>query len=359
MEDFEAFKTAVAAERSPLGPSRRGEAVSAADLDHFARQLDDWKGPRPWEVPPRTDTALPGEVTTSRIDRPFDRAVDQLDTPDDIARRLDPETFRIYDKLDETAQRLRGWISELDAGRNAAAAQSVSSLEAQIAAVEAKLAKASAKNQPRLQRELADLQGAREVQFEAVRGIDTPDQATVRQRLTQIDQQMRDLAPLVSRAYGQAEGEWRASGISAENLGILKDLQSRGSVRFAPETAPPVVTRPSLVDEMPIMATRADVLATLPAKADAADKIAAVVEAEAKRLDPVIERFRTTVAKLQEAEDGRLTFPNGRSVSLDKDVIFVPNEDGSGSRQLTFRQYLDEVQQSEDILKSVGSCSIK
>lgn len=359
MEDFEAFKAAVAEQRNPFGASRRGQAVSAADLDHFTKQLDDWKGPRPWEVPPRAETALPGEVTTSRIDRPFDRAVDALETPDQVARRIDPETFRIYDKLDETANRLRGWLAELDSGRNIKAAESTAALDADILRTEARLAKASAKNQPRLQRELDDLRAARELQFEAVRGIDTPDQATVRKRLQKLDEQMRDLAPLVSRAYGQAEGEWRASGISAESLGVLKDLQSRGSVPFKAEDAPPVVSRPSLVDEMPIMATRADVLATLPAKADAADKIAAVVAAEAKRLDPVIERFRTTIAALKTADDGKLTFPNGRSVSLDKDVIFVPNEDGSGSRQITFRQYLDEIEQGESALKAVGTCSIK
>lgn len=449
MEDFEAFKAAVVAERKPLGVSRRGEAVAEADAAHFARQLDDWKGPRPWEVPPRTDTTVPGEVTTSRLDRPFDRAVDNLDTLDDVARRLDPETFRIYDKLDATANRLRGWIADLDAGRLTKATESVQGLEAQIAALEAKIAKASAKNQPRLQRELAELQGAREVQFEAVRGSDTTDQAAVRMRLQEIDQQMRDLAPLVSRAYGQAEGEWRASGISAENLGILRDLQNRGSVPFKAEEAPPVAMRTTLVDEMPLLTSRPDVTNTLPASADAADKIKAVVAAEAKALDPAIANFRSTIAKMIEPgeartisqadlatrdKDGvltqiegaadkvmsdvrralgegakvtlwiegkprnivdvstiglkdeqghpwgvaairqplpgdnarieivpnqRLTFPNGRSVDLDKDVFFVPNESGEGSRKLTFRQYLAEIEQDEQALKAVGSCSIR
>lgn len=359
MEDFEAFKAAVVAERKPLGVSRRGEAVAEADAAHFARQLDDWKGPRPWEVPPRTDTTVPGEVTTSRLDRPFDRAVDNLDTLDDVARRLDPETFRIYDKLDATANRLRGWIADLDAGRLAKATESVQGLEAQIAALEAKIAKASAKNQPRLQRELAELQGAREVQFEAVRGSDTTDQAAVRTRLQEIDQQMRDLAPLVSRAYGQAEGEWRASGISAENLGILRDLQNRGSVPFKAEEAPPVAVRTTLADEMPLLTSRPDVTNALPASADAADKIKAVVAAEAKALDPAIANFRSTLKSLMEAEDGKLTFPNGRSVDLDKDVFFVPNESGEGSRKLTFRQYLAEIEQGEQALKAVGSCSIR
>lgn len=357
MEDFEAFKAAVAAERTPLGPSRRSQAVAEEDAAYFARTLDDWKGSRPWEVPPRTDTTLPQPVTTSRIDQPFDRAVSALETVDDVARRLDPETFRIYDKLSDTADRLRAWIDDLDTGRVSAANKSVEALEADIARVEAKLAKASAKNQPRLERELADLLGAREEQYSAVLGVDTPDQASVRKRLLDLDQQMRDLAPLVSRAYGLANNEWRSTGISAENLLILKDLQSRGSVSFAPETAPPSIARTAVVDEVPITASRPDATAGLPANADAADKIKAVVAAETKATEPALAEFRSTINKMLETEDGRLTFPNGKSVSLN-DKITVPGLDGEGSRSITFRQYLDEVGQDEAALKAVGTCSV-
>jgi hypothetical protein len=352
LENFDAFDAAVRAQQ-PLGTTRRAAAVAAGDEAYFARALDDWSGPRPWEVPPRADTAMPGEVTTARFVDPYDRVVNALETPEQVARRIDPETFRVYDKLDETANRLRSWLSDLDAGRMQAALKSTERLDAEIAVVEKKLGKASAKNIPRLERELADLRAARDMQAEAVLGVDTGDQATIRKRLLEVDQQMRDLAPLVSRAHGLAEGEWRETGVSASTLQILRDLQQRGGTRFRD----PVPPR-ALADDVPVIAARPDVVAAAGPNADAADMLKTAATMAARESDPVVKAFRDSIAMLKSQPDPVLVLPSGRALDIDKTTIFVPDESGAGTRAITVRQYLDEVAEDDAILKAVSTCSI-
>lgn len=381
LEDFDTFAEEVA-KGSPLGKSRRAEALVRGDVGHFTTQLDDFQGPKPWEVPPRTDTAAAPYPTTAKIDKPFQRFTDSLDTVDDLARRADPETFRIFDKLAEQSARLRGWLEDLNTGRTDAVAESVKALDADIARTEAKLAKASAKNQRRLETELDGLRAQRQEQVEQVGGVDTPDQATVRQRLVKLDEDMRDLAPAVSRAVAQAEGEWRVTGPSTDALRILKDLETRAAAPFRPErsAAEPTVERQigttvdltgaldvtlpparplvrSIAEDLPVLNSRPDITASLPANADAADRLSAIVAAEAKIVDAQLDEFRSGVARFMEAEDGKLTFPNGRQLDLDRDFILVPVTDGEGSQKMSLRSFLKDVVDDENAFRAVGTCS--
>lgn len=381
LDDFELFAEEMM-RNSPFGKSRRGEALARGDMDHFTTQLDDFQGPRPWEVPPRTDTAPAPYPTTSRIDKPFQRFIDNLDTVDDLARRADPETFRIFDKLADQSARLRGWLDELNAGRVQSAEAAVKELDADITRTEARLSKASAKNQRRLQTELDDLRARRQEEFERVNSVDTPDQETIRTRLMKLDEQMRDLAPAVSRAVGQAEGEWRVSGPSTDTLRILKDLETRASSTFrSPQheaqptvertlgatvdlasalDATPGPARPlvrSIAEDLPVLNSRPDITASLPATADAADRLSAIVTAETKEAEAALDAFRSGVNRLMEAEDGKLTFPSGRQLDLARDFILVPTADGEGSKKVSIKTFLQDVADDENVFKAVGSCS--
>lgn len=382
LEDFDMFAEELM-KGSPFGKSRRAEALARGDLEHFTTQLDDFQGPKPWEVPPRTDTAAAPYPTTARIDKPFQRFVDNLDTVDDLARKADPETFRIFDKLADQSARLRGWLDDLNTGRTQSAEAAVKELDADIARVEARLSKASAKNQRRLQGELDELRAQRQEQFSQVSGVDTPDQQTIRQRLMTLDEQMRDLAPAVSRAVAQAEGEWRVTGPSTDTLRILKDLEGRAASPFRPERfaaeptvertlgstvdltgaldATPVPSRPlvrSIAEDLPVLNSRPDITASLPPTADAADKLSAIVAAESKIVDTQLDAFRSGVAKFMEAEDGKLTFPNGQQLDLDRDFILVPTADGEGSKKVSLRSFLKDVADDEEAFRAVGTCSI-
>lgn len=382
LEDFDLFAEEMM-KGSPFGKSRRAEALVRGDLEHFTTQLDDFQGPKPWEVPPRTDTATAPYPTTARIDQPFQRFVDNLDTVDDLARKADPETFRIFDKLADTSARLRGWLDDLNSGRTASAEAAVKELDAEIARTEARLAKASPKNRSRLEAQLDELRSQRQERLSAVNGVDTPDQQTIRQRLMTLDEQMRDLAPAVSRAVAQAEGEWRVTGPSTDTLRILKDLETRAASpfraeRFTPEPtverqigttvdltgaldATPVPSRPlvrSIAEELPVLNSRPDVTASLPPNADAADKLSAIVAAESKIVETQLDEFRSGVARFMEAEDGKLTFPNGRQLDLDRDFILVPTADGEGSKKVSLRSFLKDVADDEEAFRAVGTCSI-
>lgn len=382
LEDFDLFAEEMR-RNSPFGKSRRAEALARGDMDHFTTQLDDFQGPKPWEVPPRTDTAAAPFPTTARIDQPFQRFIDNLDTVDDLARRADPETFRIFDKLADQSARLRGWLDELNTGRTESATAAVKELDAAITRTEAKLAKASAKNQGRLQGELDDLRAQRQQEFERVTGADTPSQETIRARLMKLDEQMRDLAPAVSRAVAQAEGEWRVSGPSTDTLRILKDLETRAASPFrSPQhEAQPTVERTlgttadlrgaldttpspgrpqvrSIAEELPVLNSRPDITDAMPSTADAADRLSAIVTAESKETDAQLDTFRSGLNSLMEAEDGKLTFPSGRQLDLDRDFILVPTADGEGSKKVSLRSFLKDVSDDEDVFKAVGSCSI-
>jgi hypothetical protein len=280
-------------------------------------------------------------------------------------------------------RKLRGWIDDLNSGRTANAEAAVKDLDAEIARTEARLAKASPKNRSRLEGQLDDLRASRQQRFSEVNGVETPDQAAVRQRLMTLDEQMRDLAPAVSRAVAQAEGEWRVTGPSTDALRILKDLENRAASPFRPERfsaeptverqlgatvdltsaldATPVPSRPlvrSIAEDLPVLNSRPDITDALPPTADAADRLSAIVAAESKIVDTQLDAFRSGVARFMEAKDGKLTFPNGRQLDLDRDFILVPTADGEGSKKVSLRSFLKDVADDEEAFRAVGTCSI-
>lgn len=216
--DFESFAFAHGYDTSEYGRSREAALRTATDLDHTTSMLDQWAGPAP------IDLAPPGTATTPfrspegvAYDTPYQNYIDRLETVDDVARRLDPDLFRQYDSLTQSRDRIKAIID------------------------------------------------AAETRFKEFRGPDTfferslkeheNRQAMLRAELQAVDQQMRDLAPLVTRAYGQAEKTWRSTPLDTNTINFLKQLERRNEgFSFRGEGEPsltekPMVPRPSPASE--------------------------------------------------------------------------------------------------------------
>lgn len=117
----------------------------------------------------------------------------------ELARRVDPETFSQYDALSVERERLSAEVRNMNTERAASpeyatASQQIETILDRVNGVEDRLTKAAA----------ARLEDARGRLDDIVR-TDTPDQAALRQQLTQTDFTMRELAPQVSQAYRTAQ----------------------------------------------------------------------------------------------------------------------------------------------------------
>lgn len=285
------------------GVTRLATERGRADLTAVTRQLDDWAGPAPWEVRPHTDTAPIPENTRYVFDAPYTRVIDSMKTPEDLAREADPETFRQLDKLSARKSDLRRTVSALEGLRARQAERDLTPLDRQIAELETKVNKASAKNRKKLEPELAALKAQRETRFNETNRGDTPDMARARNDLMKADEDMRDLAPLLTRAMDAGQAAFRGSGVDAETLQWLRRLERTSyklpgaqetPLRLAVTRQPVGAEQPiTLNEKLPLLHSRPDVTSTAKA-GDAADTLARVVEANAKDAEATLDAFKQT-----------------------------------------------------------------
>lgn len=355
--NWETFATAHGYDATPYGKTRDAAIRTASDLDNVASQLNRWDGPLPYEMRPRgMDTsaaAIEGPDRGVVFDKPYTRYVDSLDTVDDIARRVDPDLFRQYDKLAADRQMFRDEIAKLD-------------------------------------RNIEDHRNAEEV---------------LRRGLMKADERMRDLAPLVSRAYAQAEKEWRSTKLDFDTLRFLKQLEDRTGWRFRGEDKPslteqpakvaplkqPPVYEPTVGDAVPAakLSPELEARVKLDANADAPTRVAAATAENAKVRDEKIDSFMSTAKKFADMTDAELkeaqgnaakqlakaktpkekaiaqrehdelhyvTMPDGSKLHLTQDKVPFVEPDGT-AREVSVRDFLREMDKDQQALQSVITCS--
>lgn len=275
--DYETFRVAHKLDfEETYGKTRPAELRRALDLDHVATSLDRWDGPRPFEVePPRTDVAFAREIADGvAYDRPYQKYIDNLDTVDDVARRIDPDLFRTYDKLAQQRDELRASIDRTagpDTSREAA--------------------------RPDRAAAYADWQRATDQEL--------------RLKLQDVDYQMRDLAPLVTRAYSAAEKEWRSTPMDWNTMEFLKRLEDGTGFRYRGEGKPSLTEQPmrltdiktpaaparTVDDTIPLARLTPDVEGKVKvnANADATERVRSNVADEVVVMDEKVETFLATV----------------------------------------------------------------
>ena len=350
-------------EQSPLSVTRAGRARTVLDLDYMTTRLDEWGGERPWEIAPKTDTA----ITTPRGDftamPDMTRFVEKAQI-DEIARRVDPDTFRRYDELAQRKQTYRRWLDELAETRDADIQTRIDAVDAKIYELAAKADETGGKRAAKLRKDIAALEAekAQIVQESAAR--ETPDMARVRRSLMQADIKMRDLAPLVSRAYSRARNKWTNTAADREAVmqmmregrtDLRADPQAQRIADSLPETVPQ-----TLADRAPILQQADRVSGKVAKDADAGDIAQAIVAENLKVLDDALTTYRASLDGLIGTEkNGEITLANGQKLNLDRDRLFVPNDEGTGAREVSVRQLLEENKMDEYELEAVTTCSLR
>lgn len=373
--DYETFRAAHKLDfEETYGKTRPAELRRALDLDHVTRELDRWDGPAPFEItPPRTDVAFSREIADGvTYDRPYQKYIDNLETVDDIARRIDPDLFRTYNKLARQRDEVRVEIE-------------------------------------RERVRFAEFKGP-DTFFDAAEAQFREGDLLRRDSLQAIDQQMRDLAPLVTRAYSAAEKEWRSTPMDWNTMSFLKGLEERTGWTYRGEGKPSLTEQPMrLTDTRTPVAPARTVDDTIPlarltpdvegkvkvnANADATERVRSNVADEQVAVDEKIDAFVTSAAKVTKLTDVEIrdalkalneklakvdpnaenaaelradiqaqidelkyvTLPDGSRLDMLNDR--VPYVDANGNEtQMTVRDFLREMQKDNDALKSVVTCS--
>lgn len=331
----------------PYGRSRLGALREEQDIVSVERQLNDPDGPNPRDVKPYSEA--PPDT------RP--------QTAGEYARQIDPKVFQMWNKLAIEAEFLRRQVREAAGGWHPTSDVKLD-LEQKIASFEAH-ANAATLNRKQLEALRTKIDKLR-LQREAMPSVpeELLPQPTmlerIRQRvkptgetrLRQIEQKLRDLVPLVERAYAAARDEFPKLSIKeqagfgaitpegATSVGRAPVDQVHANTRTTPPRPKPESPRERPVEaRVPEVNQRPEVTDKLPADADAADKLAAIRAADQKIQDEALERFQQKVAEALKPFEERIAVPptlkfvtleEGKQRGLDQ---FGP-PDETGKRQL-------------------------
>lgn len=345
---------------SPLSSTRAGRARTLLDVDYMTSRLEDWNGEDAAFVRPKTDTAvtLPqSDFVASNFQKIAERA--ELD---DIARRVDPQTFRKYDTYADNKAAYKARIEELGGTQDAAMTARVDELESKITELMQRADTTGGKRAAKLRKDIKALEAEKQqVVIESARK-ETPEIARMRALMMREDEKMRDLAPLVSRAYARAQGKW--DNTAADRAAVYAAIRDgRKNVPVADEQVTRVAdaVQQQLIDKAPILQDRPRVAAQLKADADAADVASAIIADNEKIIGEAVEQYRTTLDSLIATDKNGEIELQGQTykLNLDRDTIIVPNESGDGGREITIRQLLEENKATEHELEAVQTCSLR
>ncbi|RTL04994.1 hypothetical protein EKK58_09310 [Candidatus Dependentiae bacterium] len=363
--------------RYPMGDTRMGKARTAMDIDYVTMRLEAWDGEAPAFVKPQASTRIPNSTAEKFELEDFQTLKEMMPkTVDEAARKLDPKVFDVYDKLAARKTELRAQIDNFNRGRNPTEDVSAAERQTVTDAVndltnrieELKHQKEdgvlSNRKLKDLDKRIQQLEAERKDNMTRLDSIDRPEASALRNELLAIDVKMRDMAEVVSRAYARARQEWQ---LPSELKGAVRQMVREGSsvlpdvgyTRTVKADKAPQMFEEGLTDKAPILNQAYKVEDKLRPGADAADIAAAIVKENMKIMDETLEAYRGSLNKMLNEKEGTLTVA-GTDVTLrlDKDKIFVPNEDGSGGRSMTIRQLLEENRETELDLEATKKCSI-
>lgn len=351
-------------EASPFSNSRLGRARTVLDVDYMESRLNEWTAEAPAMLKPKTDTmiTLP---TRDFIAPDFARFAEKSQV-DELARRVDPDTFRIYDSLAERKQIYKGRIEEVGNAENQALQTQIDAIDAKMYDLAMKAEQTGGKRAAKLRNDIKKLDGEKAKLVDEQAKTETPEVARFRRLMMQEDEKMRELAPLVSRAYARAQQNWTNTDADRKALySMMRD--GRQTLPVADEQLNRVVVQveQALEDRAPILRSADKVRDKVGPDADAADVAAAIVADNMKVLDEALETYASSIdqlidAKISEEFDGTINVPGqDYRLHLDNDTIVVPNADGTGSREITIRQLLEETKANDHELEAVSTCSLR
>lgn len=343
-----------------LGKAPSTMRAARADFAYMRDQLSRFDGPLPWEVVPPTHTRLP--TADAGVNAPRVEAKTAGETVDDIARRVDPETFRVYDNLQKKKQQARNLLDFERSARDLQADATLKPMREEVARLEQRYNDATKRNQ---KKQLPALEAARKALADAEqakRSGDNEGMARARKRIMEIDEKMRDLAPAVSRAYTRAEGKWKVQQetlkdverMIAEGRTTLEQTPAKSGVVDDAEKA--YFSRPTVADSVPEL--RSSLAKPVPDGKDAVDEVQRVAVEMLKKYDEQIDNFRSDMKKViaKDGEDAVQIEGVQEPVKLSEKIVI---EDAEGlPRTMTVREMIEELDEAEEVLKVIGTCSV-
>jgi hypothetical protein len=340
------------------GTSRASRRVGQVDFQYVMRNLEDWGGPRPWEIAPPTHSRLPD---AGGVEKPFKFDVaTKGETVDEIARRIDPETFRVYDKLAKEKETFRKSIADALALKdNAKLYGEIEPLQKELTALEEKIANANKRKAKIYEVRRTELK-AKIADTEA-KGVGADDMATAayRQAVLDRDTRMRDLAPAVSRAYARAKGKWQAyEGQRAQ----IEQMTMRGETKVpndyahivdAAENAPREATVREAVPEL----NRPGVIQA--ENESAIDTTLRAMDEQKKMFDKAIEDMKTSIPKMLKLEGEEATIDiQGIETKLRLSDEYLMDDGNGNTRTVSVRKMLQEIDEDNEIFGAIQTCSV-
>lgn len=338
---------------APLSGIRAGKSRSITDVNSATRMLDDWDGPVPAMMRPQTATAaFETPSITARLDTRA--AVDNANLYS-AAKAVDPKAFAQLEKLTTKRDTYRQWLTSMTDEKNGRLAATIDEIDTRIAALETRHRTTQGKtNKLRIREQIAELKADRDAATKALAASDTPDMAMVRRSLMETDEQMRDLAPMLGRAYAQARGKW---GADADEIDAVWNAYRAGKLQAemptSPNRIPDYDAVASLVDRAPIL-TKAN---EVEPKATSAETASEILAAEAKVLDEALEATRAEFKRVLGKEaDGKLRVGD-HEFDL-KDTVWMEREDGT-LHEVSIRELLEHNRETEYELEAISTCSMQ
>lgn len=346
-------------EVAPTSSSPAGRLRSQLDLDHVTASLEDWSGPRPWETPPKQDTAPVQPASDFRATPDLDAVVQRANI-DGMMRRIDPDTMAQFDALIEQKRvaqiQLAAATTDRDATVAAKQQSRINDLSDQISQLDAKIADVGAMKAKKLRGQKDELIAQRDAVLTETQKTDSPNMAVIRQRVMEADFKLRDLAPLVTRAKVRAQNRWAAT--SVDHDAVIQAI--RDTRKTVPDTGSevPTIAR-TLTDDVPMLRRAPEFEPKMAKNADAADYVQAILKDQEETKTTVNEAARSRLAAILKPEEDPLITVDGSSqkLHLDQERMDIAQSDGT-VKNMSLREMLQEQLDHEDDLKAVSSCSI-
>ena len=199
--------------------------------------------------------------------------------------------------------------------------------------------------------------------------------AIVRGKMMRNDEKMRDMSPVISRAYARARNKWDNTDADRQAIqAMIRDGRKNADLPDAPDVGTFEDMQKSLYEKAPVLQQRAKAEQSVQPDDDAATIAMKIMAQNAKEAETVLERYRATVSQIigdldkpaterKSVEEGvdpnELTVPGVKTpLNLD-DKVMVPTVDGTGYKEVSIRTLLKEQNDVEEDLKAVTSCSIR
>lgn len=349
------------------GQTRQGTARARSDMEFVSGRLDAWDGELPVNIKPpaRTASAIPGSV---RVQSPGIRVDTPGTTIDAMARDIDPKLFMQYDKLADRKAEFQRWLQDprYKTEQKAATTKAQTDfdeLSKRIEALKWNMRNKGRRRQAEMQTKLDGLMQEREAITEKLTARDTPEMAAIRRELIKVDEQMRDFAPAVGRAYAQARNQW---DLDEPNRELIRQMVRDGRKELGDDILPDTyenaldIFRDTLETKAPILQETPKVQSQLRPDADAADIAQTILRENQKVIDDAMQSYRDSLdAIVKNAEEGVVTINGERyKFDLDNDTIDVLLPDGVSTQRMTIRELLEDNADTEAELKATQTCSI-